>query len=84
VLVQHLRQLAAEGLAIRREPVEVGGGQVDQEVVGREPLLAAEDLRGVVDLTLQGGGDLHRLDGTAKSPRESARHQSFEPLLEAV
>src|SRR5262249_15169942 len=57
---------------------------VDDEVVGREALVAAQDLGGVVDLSLEGRGDLHRLDRTAEGPREDTRHHALEPLLEAV
>ena len=58
--------------------------QLDVEVVGREPPVAAEDLGVVVDLALQRGGDLDRLDGAAEGPGERTRDRPLQLLLELL
>src|SRR3954447_7356400 len=59
-------------------------GELDVELVGDEAAVAGQDLRGVVDLALQGGRDLHRLHGTAESLREGAGDHLLETVLEPL
>jgi hypothetical protein len=66
------------------DALEVGGGQLDVEVVGHQPALAAQHLRVVVALALQGGGDLDGLHRAAEGPGEDAGDHGLEPLLEAL
>ena len=66
------------------------GGQLDVEVVGHQPALAAEHLGVVVALALERGGDLDGLHGAAEGPREdtgdhrssrcSKRCRAFTPV----
>ncbi len=84
VLVKHGSQLARQRLAVRGQAIEVRRRQVDLEVVRGKSAVPAEDLGGVVDLTLEGSSDLHRLYGAAKGSREGTCHQMLETLLEAV
>ena len=61
-----------------------GRGELDVEVVGHRSPLPAEDLRVVVALALQGGGDLHRLHRTAEDLGERAVDHALESLLETL
>jgi len=47
-------------------------GQLDVELVGHQTAVARQDLRRVVDLALQGRGDLDGLDGAAEGLGEHA------------
>ena len=58
--------------------------QLDVEVVGHQPAVAAEDLRVVVALALERGGDLDRLHGAAEGAGEDAGDHLLEPVLEAL
>ncbi len=84
VRMHHRGQFADQGLPVGRELLVVGPGQVDREVVGRQPAVPAQDLRRVVHLTLQGGGDLHRLHRASEGPGEHTCHHVLEPLFEPV
>ena len=84
VLHQLLGEVVHERGVVGRQPIEVGGRQLDVEVVGHRPPLPAEDLRVVVALALEGRGDLHRLHGAAEDAGERAVHHVLEPLLEPL
>jgi hypothetical protein len=64
---------SASALSYGERPVEVDLAELDVEVVGHHPPLAAEDLRVVVALALQRRGDLHRLHRGAEGPGERRR-----------
>ncbi len=59
-------------------------GQRDPELVGYELAVAVEQLRLGVELALQPGGDLHRLDVALEGAREGAADGVLELLLDAV
>ncbi len=84
VVLQLLGELAGQRGVVRRQPVEVDLRQLDVEVVGHQPPVAGQDLRVVVALPLQGGGDLDGLHGTAERAGEDAGDQLLQPLLEAL
>ena len=77
-------ELVGQRGVVRREPVEVDLAQLDVEVVGHHPPLAAEDLRVVVALALQRGRDLDRLHRAAEGAREGAGDHVLQPLLEPL
>ena len=62
----------------------VGLGQLDVEVVRHDPAVAAEDLRGVVDLAGERRGDLDRLHRAAEGAGEDAGDQLLELVLETL
>ena len=84
VVLDLVGELVGERGVVRREPVEVDLAELDVEVVGHHPPLAAEDLRVVVALALQRGRDLHRLHRTAEGAREGAGDEVLQPLLEPL
>ena len=84
MLAEHLGELAGELRAEALEPLVVGLGELDVEVVGHQPPVAAEDLRGVVDLAVERRGDLDRLHGAAEGAREDPGDHLLEPVLEAL
>src|SRR5262245_47521030 len=78
------RELGRQRVAVRREPIEVGGRELDMKAVGRKEAVARQNLDGVVDLALQRGSDLYWLHSTAEGPGECSRDHLLEPLFEAV
>ena len=84
VVLDLVGELVGERGVVRREPVEVDLAELDVEVVGHHPPLAAEDLGVVVALALQRGRDLHRLHRTAEGAREGAGDHVLQPLLEPL
>ncbi len=84
VVAEHLDELVGQRRGVGREALVVLGGQLHVELVGHQAPVAREDLRGVVDLALQRGGHLDRLDGAAEGAREGARDELLETALEAL
>ena len=84
VVLDLVGELVGEGAVVRREAVEVDLAQLDVEVVGHHPPLAAEDLGVVVALALERGRDLHRLHRAAERAREGAGDEVLQPLLEPL
>src|SRR5689334_21375212 len=74
----------APGWGVRGRGVVVLLGQLDVELVRDQAAVAGEDLRGVVDLALQGRGDLHRLHGAAEGLGEDAGDHLLETALELL
>ena len=84
VLTEHVGELVGEGGAVRREPLVVRRGQLHVEVVRDQPPVAGEDLRRVVDLTLEGCGDLDGLYGASESAREGSGNELLQTVLEPL
>src|SRR6478672_6790326 len=84
VVLQLVDEVLLERSAEAEHPLEVGRRQLDVEVVGHQPALAAHHLCVVVALALEGRGDLDRLHRAAEGPGEDAGDHGLEPLLEAL
>ena len=84
VFLDERRELVGERRAERVEPFEVGRRQLDGEDVGHEHALARQDVGRVVDLALQGSGDLDGLHSAAERPRERAGHGALEALFKSL
>ncbi|EGJ75983.1 hypothetical protein STTU_3195 [Streptomyces sp. Tu6071] len=82
VVAHHARQLVAELPGVRAEALEVGGAQLDDEVVGHDGPVTVPDRRVVVALALERSGDLDGLHLGLEDLREGAVDQTFEALLE--
>jgi len=61
--VDDIDKLLAECLRVWCKTLVITRGQLDREVVRHQAGVAGQHLCGVVELTLEGRGDLHRLDG---------------------
>ena len=84
VLAEHLGKLLGERGAVLREPLVVCRRELDMEVVGHQAPVAREDLRGVVDLALESGGYLDRLDLAAEGASEGTGDHRLQPVLEPL
>src|SRR6478609_1336438 len=84
VVLQLVDEVLLERTAEPDDAVEVGGGQLDVEVVGHQPPLPAEDLGVVVALALERRRDLDGLHGAAEGPCEDTRDHGLEALLEPL
>src|SRR6476659_8438785 len=84
VVAEHLGELLRQRGGVRREALVVLAGELDVELVGHQPPVAGQDLRGVVDLALEGGGDLHRLHGAAEGLGEHPADHLLETVLELL
>src|SRR5918995_1779731 len=84
VVLQLVDEVLLERAAEADDALEVGGGQLDVEVVGHQSALPAQHLRVVVALALEGGGDLDGLHRAAEGPGEDTGDHGLEPLLEAL
>ncbi len=84
VLTGRVGELARQHVDVGGEALEVGGGEVDDEVVGDDPAaLHPEDSRGVEgarDLA----ADLHGLEAAAERLAERPFHQPLKPPLEPL
>src|SRR5690606_12681461 len=77
-------ELAGQSVVVRREAGHVGLAQLDVERVGHQTPVTAEDLRVVVELALQRGRDLHRLDRTAEGSGEDPGDPLPQLVFEAL
>ena len=84
MLLDLVHQLVGERGVVGREPLEVDLAELDVEVVGHHPALAAEDLGVVVALALQGGGDLDGLDRGPEGACEGTGDEVLQRLLEPL
>ncbi|MPN56543.1 hypothetical protein SDC9_204233 [bioreactor metagenome] len=76
--------LAAQRLAVGGEAFVVVLGETHGELVGDQSAVAGDDLGLGIELTLQAGGDLHRLHVALERAGEGAADGALQLPLEAV
>jgi len=84
VLPQLGDDLVVEGARVGEQPGVVLYGQADEEVVGHQALVAAQQLRLAVELPQQPGCDLDGLDIASEGARECRAHGALDLLLDVA
>ena len=84
MVLELVDELALHRVVVAVQALEVDAGELDEEAVGHQAPVAAEDLGVVVALALQGGRDLDGLHGAAEGAGEGTGDHLLELVLEAL